>query len=234
MLACFVTGTDTDVGKTAFGCALLRGAAARGHTTAAMKAIETGCRRDGARLVARDAEALRSASTLADAIDDATSCPYRFEPPVAPSVAARAVEVAIDRRVIAAAHARLVGLDPGLLLVEGAGGLLVPIGDAFTVADLAGHLGLPLVIVARDRLGAINHASLTVEVARARGLQVAAVVLMAVDEREAVPGNLEALRRAGVPVVGRIGEHEGGVIPADAPAIAAVLDALADGRATGP
>lgn len=228
MIACFVTGTDTDVGKTALSCALLRGAARRGHATAAMKPVETGCHRDGDRLVARDAVALRAASTLGHAITDATSCPYRFEPPVAPSVAARAAGVVVDVDAIAAAHARLVALDPGMLLVEGAGGLLVPIGPGFVIADLARQLALPLVVVARDRLGAINHASLTVEVARHRGLAVAAVVLMAVDEREAVAGNLEALRDAGLPAVGRIGEQPGGVIQADDATVDAVLDALAE------
>lgn len=227
MKGCFVTGTDTDVGKTAVGCALLRAAAARGHSTAAMKAVETGCHRDGERLVARDADALRGASTMRAAIDDVTSCPQRFERPLAPSMAARAAGTTIDREAIRGAFARLVARTPGFVLVEGAGGLLVPISGVHTIADVAIDVGLPLVVVARDRLGAINHSSLTVEVARARGLHVAAVVLVTVDEAEAVPGNLDALRDAGLPAVGRIGHCPGGVITAEDPAVAAVLDALA-------
>lgn len=227
MKGCFVTGTDTDVGKTSVGRALLRAAAARGHSTAAMKPVETGCGVVGSRMVARDADALRDASTLGSSIDDATSCPYRLAMPVAPSVAARAAGVTIERGAIADAFARLCSLGSDVVLVEGAGGLLVPIADTYTIADIARDVGLPLVVVARDRLGAINHAALTVEVARARGLHVAAVVLVAIDEAEAVVGNLEALRTAGLPAVGRIAYSPDGAIAPDAPAVAALLDALA-------
>lgn len=220
----FVTGTDTDVGKTSVACALLGAAAARGMTTAAMKPVETGCERRGEALWARDAARLHAASTLATALDDRVICPQRFEAPVAPSVAARELGVAVDLAAIASAWDRLRALGPELALVEGAGGLLVPIADDLAIADLVVQLGLPLVVVVRDRLGAINHARLTVEVARVRGISVAGVILNAVTAAECVAGNLDALVRAGVPVLGRLDASPSGA-PSGA-AVEAVLDRL--------
>lgn len=218
MRSLFVTGTDTDVGKTTVSRALLLAAARRGMRVAAMKPIETGCSRpglakrvwgQGGRLIASDA--LRLTRGLPNALtgDQAAYdhvCPYRFEPPVSPSVASREAGVDIALKVIDRAHQAIVALAPDFLLVEGAGGLLVPIDDrSTTIADVALYLGHPLLVVVRDRLGAINHTLLTVEVAQARGLTVSGVVLNRVDLAEVVPSNLDELRRhCPVPVLGAL------------------------------
>jgi dethiobiotin synthetase len=166
----FVTGTDTGVGKTLVACALVRGLRARGVDVGAMKPIETGVQAEGP----RDALALRDAAGGGDALD--TVCPQRFALPAAPTVAAaaegRRVELGAVRRAFAALAAR-----HACLVVEGAGGLLVPAAEGVSMADLAGELGLPLLVVARARLGTVNHTRLTLEVAAARRLALAGVVI---------------------------------------------------------
>lgn len=206
MRGLFVTGTDTDAGKTTVGAAVLRAAARRGLVAAAMKPVESGCSRHEGALRPADAASLAAAVSPSMPRDLASICPYRFEPPVSPHVAAREAGVRIDLDVIARAHDSLVARDPDLLLVEGAGGLLVPLDDeGTTIADLAKRLGHPLLVVARDRLGVLSHTLLTLEVAASRGLPVAGVVLNVVDEREVVPSNLDEIRRhAGVEVLGRM------------------------------
>jgi len=166
----FVTGTDTGVGKTLVACALVRGLRARGVDVGAMKPIETGVQAEGP----RDALALREAAGGGDALD--TVCPQRFALAAAPTVAAaaegRRVELGAVRRAFAALAAR-----HACLVVEGAGGLLVPAAEGVSMADLAGELGLPLLVVARARLGTLNHTRLTLEVAAARRLALAGVVI---------------------------------------------------------
>jgi dethiobiotin synthetase len=117
---------------------------------------------------------LRAAAGVADEPGDI--CPYAFAPPLAPLVAARLEGRPVEASVVLDSVAELARRHD-LLLVEGAGGLLVPVGEDWTIADLAAWLGLPLVVVARAGLGTVNHTLLTLEAARARGLEVAAVVL---------------------------------------------------------
>ena len=170
MRGLFVTGTDTGVGKTEVAVALLGGHRARGVDVAGMKPAESGTP-PGA---ASDAERLRAAAGGTD--DPALVCPYRFAAPLAPAVAARLEgrEVSFERvlecaRELARRHAAL--------LVEGAGGLLTPLTERHGYADLARALGLPVLVVARAGLGTVNHAALTCEALRARGIEVAGVVL---------------------------------------------------------
>jgi dethiobiotin synthetase len=186
----FVTGTDTGVGKTEVACALLGGARAAGLDVGAMKPAQSG-------LVPgepSDAERLREAAGGTDPMD--LVCPYQFGPPLAPGVAARlgGVEISLARlleaaRALAARHAAL--------LVEGAGGLLVPLTPAGTYADLAVALGLPVLVVARAGLGTVNHTALTLEALRARGLAVAGVVLNRTvpDDDASVPHNAAEIER---------------------------------------
>jgi dethiobiotin synthetase len=166
----FVTGTDTGVGKTRVACALVAGLVGRGLDVGVMKPVETGVGAEGP----LDALALRTASGADDPLDDV--CPLRFALPAAPSVAAaregRTVELAAVRAAFARQRAR-----HAWLVVEGAGGLLVPLDERLTMADLAGELGLPLLVVARASLGTINHTRLTLEAAEQRGLPVAGVVI---------------------------------------------------------
>jgi dethiobiotin synthetase len=165
----FVTGTDTGVGKTTISTGLLRYALRRGRRPIPVKPAETGCAPDPT-----DAIALRQAAgaplTLAEV------CPHQLRLPAAPAQAASAEGVLLDLDQLAN-HVRKVAARGDFVLVEGAGGLLVPYAGASTAADLAGALGLPLLIVARTALGTINHAALTLREARHRGLPVAAVLL---------------------------------------------------------
>jgi dethiobiotin synthetase len=166
MSGLFITATDTGVGKTFVGCALLRAAVRRGHRVSAMKPCETGDGDDGAQLIAATSRAL----------DEELARPYRFRLPASPEAAAHDVGATIDIDKIADAYAQL-SADAELTVVEGAGGLLVPVAPRFLMADLVARLNLPLLIVARASLGTVNHTLLTIEAARARKLEVLGVIL---------------------------------------------------------
>ena len=197
MSALFVTGTDTGVGKTTVSCALLRAAVASGLRAVGLKPAETGCALAQGELWPADARALQAAGNLELPLD--VVCPYRYREPLAPGIAAAREGGLISLQHIARCVATARALQPDVLLVEGAGGLLVPISDATTMADLARLLALPVLIVAREGLGTINHTALTVEVARQRGLHVHGVVLCCATETTAsardVQDNVAAIER---------------------------------------
>lgn len=209
MIGLFVTGTDTGVGKTTVACAIIAAARARGLRAAAMKPVETGCAsHPGAPLVPADAMALERAARGHDPPAPPTSNVFRFTAPLAPSVAAEREGGAVSIPAIERAADRIRSLAPDLFLVEGAGGLLVPLSDDADMTDLARSLALPLLIVARDGLGTINHTLLTLEAAAARRLRVAGVILSAVQPDTADAdwrrNQLEIHRRGHVPVLGRL------------------------------
>jgi dethiobiotin synthetase len=166
----FVTGTDTGVGKTLVACALARGLHSRGVDVGVMKPVETGVGPSGP----ADARALRQAAGVDDALE--LLCPQAFALAAAPCVAAAAEGRQVDRRPVDAAFDALSSRHE-FMLVEGAGGLLVPLAEGFSMADLATGLGLPLLVVARAALGTINHTLLTLEAAGRRSLRVAGVVI---------------------------------------------------------
>jgi len=166
----FVTGTDTGVGKTFVACALARGLRAAGIDVGVLKPVETGVPAAGP----QDALALRVAAGVADPIE--TICPQRFALPASPEVAARAAGTRVDLPAIRGAFDVLAARH-ACLLVEGAGGLLVPLYERTDTADLARDLGLPLLVVARAALGTINHTRLTLEAIDARGLELFGVVI---------------------------------------------------------
>ncbi len=166
----FVSGTDTGVGKTVVSCALIRALRERGIDLGGMKPIETGVGPDGP----LDAMALRAAAGASDALEDV--CPQQFALPAAPRVAADAEHRVVDFDAIRGAFSRIAARRDRVL-VEGAGGLLVPIRGRETMADLAEALDLPLLIVARAALGTINHTLLTLEAAATRGFRVIGVVI---------------------------------------------------------
>jgi dethiobiotin synthetase len=170
MRGLFVTGTDTGVGKTEVAVALVAGWRARGLDVGAMKPAQSGVE-DG---LPTDADRLRDAAGGADPAG--LVCPYSLRAPLAPAVAARleGVEISFDHLLACAAE---LGRRHAALVVEGAGGLLVPLTDRDTYADLAVALRMPVLVVARAGLGTVNHAALTCEALRARGLAVAGVVL---------------------------------------------------------
>lgn len=202
MAGLFVTGTDTGVGKTFVACGIASALRARGRRVGVMKPVETGCGDGPARRPA-DALALRAAAGSTLPIDRV--CPCRLAAPLAPLVAARLENARIDPEVLVTAF-RAIEKEHDLTLVEGAGGLLVPIAERYSMADLARDLDLPLLVVVDSKLGAINHTLLTLEAAAARGLAVRGYVLnhaSAADEAAAT--NAAALARcAEAPCLGVI------------------------------
>ncbi|MEA2700047.1 MAG: dethiobiotin synthetase [Myxococcales bacterium] len=166
----FITGTDTGVGKTAVGCALARLSNRIGRPWVPFKPVETGCLPNAA-----DADALWQAAR--PPFPREHSVLYRFPLPAAPAVAAAAAGTSIDIDAIVARAVELRAVGQGIL-VEGAGGLLVPYRGTFTTADLAVRLALPLLVVARAALGTINHTALTLSEIRRRSLALAGLVLV--------------------------------------------------------
>jgi dethiobiotin synthetase len=168
----FVTGTDTGVGKTVVAAAILAALRARGVVVHALKPVLTGLDEPADPVWPRDHELL---ALLSGAEPDQVAV-LRYGPPVSPhlagELAGRPIDPAQLRNAIKARLAR-----GGPVIVEGVGGLLVPLANGYDVRALAADVGLPLVIAARPGLGTINHTLLTVEAARAVGLEVAGVVV---------------------------------------------------------
>ncbi len=162
----FVTGTDTGVGKTRVAVAILHALAGAGARVAGMKPVASGCALVNGRLINDDARALQAASSVKLTADEVN--PYAFAPAIAPHVAARRAGVVIDLSRLVAGFEQLAARADSVV-VEGAGGWLVPIGEARTMADLAAALRLPVILVVGMRLGCINHALLTAEAIAASG-----------------------------------------------------------------
>ncbi|MBI4565698.1 MAG: dethiobiotin synthase [Planctomycetes bacterium] len=201
----FVTGTDTGVGKTVVAAGLAAALARQGVDVGVMKPIATGGRPRGRRLVSDDALFLARAAGIRDAIELVN--PICLKPPLSPHLAARISRRRIDVRRIRNAF-DVLSARHDVVVVEGIGGLMVPIQGKLRVADLVRRLRLPLLIVARATLGTINHTSLTIFAARRLGLRPRGIVVnhaakgpAGLAERLA-PRALEAA--AGVPVLGVI------------------------------
>lgn len=167
----FVIGTDTGVGKTLVSCALIHALRARGVDAVGMKPVASGAwRGDDGMLRNDDVDALAAASTPGH--PRSLTSPYLFGPALAPHIASRIEGRTIDRTLMTDAFRRL-SERAGHVVVEGVGGFMVPLADHFTTADLAVHFRAPLVMVVGLRLGCINHALLTAEAVRSRGLKMA-------------------------------------------------------------
>jgi len=188
----FITGTDTGVGKTFFACGLAALLREAGYRVGVMKPAETGCAERDGRIFPEDAVHLKEASGCDVTLEKI--CPYQFRDPLAPSVAAEREGLRIDID-------RLMGIyneissNHDITLVEGAGGLMVPVLPSYTYADLAGVLKLPVIVVAANRLGVINHLLLTLEHASCKGLRVLGYVLNQVESQTSLAAetNREAL-----------------------------------------
>jgi dethiobiotin synthetase len=168
----FVTGTDTEVGKTVVAGAIAATLAERGHLVSVFKPVVTGLAQtqDGP----PDHERLRASARSRQAPADVA--PYLFDPPMSPHLAAERAGVTVEPHSLrAAAHAAAAAGD--VLVAEGVGGLMAPLAHDYLVRDLAADLGLPVVVAARPGLGTISHTLMTVECARVAGLEVRAVVL---------------------------------------------------------
>jgi dethiobiotin synthetase len=196
----FVMGTDTGVGKTVVTAAIALAARGRGRDPAVLKPAQTGD--DGA--IAGDAEFVAGLIGLDEPLD--AVCPYRLRAPLAPAVAAALEGRRLDPQVVARAYNDLAGRHD-LVLVEAAGGALVPFSDGVDMAALASLLGLPVVVAIRPGLGTLNHTLLTLEALHRRGLTVLGVVI---SGHPAEPGldhltNPRALSRlTPVPLLGAI------------------------------
>ena len=222
----FITATDTGVGKTAVASALAALLRRRGRNVGVMKPFASGCTEIDGRLVSADGLCLAKAAGADDPHERV--CPVRLRHPLAPFAAAEIEGAGIDLDAVRAALAELTARHD-CLIVEGIGGLLVPITADYWVLDFAAELAAPVLVVARAGLGTINHSLLTVEAAQQRGLEVAAIVLNAVEPLAGGPAeetNPEVIARlGGVPVVGPV-PHCGGV-DVDAGELGGLPDALA-------
>jgi dethiobiotin synthetase len=189
--AYFVTGTDTEVGKTAVSCALLHAAAARGCKTAAVKPVAAGCDQQG-----HNEDALQLMAAMTADLDYAQVNPVALAPAIAPHIAAAQAGKNLQA-------SRLAGLCRGVMfsgadfvLIEGAGGWRVPISPRETLADLAVQLQVPVLLVVGMRLGCINHALLTAEAIQRDGLTLAGWVANQPAQPMAChQENLETLQR---------------------------------------
>lgn len=216
MRGLFVTGTDTGVGKTVLAAALAAALRADGVDVATFKPVVTGLDEpeDG-----RPADHDLLAAAAGRPADEVTA--HRFGPAVSPHLAAELAGTVLDPAALVAA-AR--GLRADVVVAEGVGGLLVPLTLGYTIRDLAVDLGWPLVVAARPGLGTINHSLLTVEAARAAGLDVRAVVLTP------WPAQPSVMERSNLDAIARLG----GVQPATLGEVGLGVDQLARAGATLP
>ncbi|AVZ79111.1 dethiobiotin synthase [Zoogloeaceae bacteirum Par-f-2] len=199
--AWFVTGTDTEIGKTYATCALLHAARRSGLRALAMKPVAAGAQWIDGRLVNEDALRLLAAGSFDPGLD--TLNPYCLASPIAPHIAAQEEGVRIETGPIRAALNRLRA-QADCVFVEGAGGFCVPLGPNYDFAMLARELALPVILVVGMRLGCINHALLTAEAVAARGLRLAGWIANLIDAQMLRIGeNLATLRqRLPAPLLG--------------------------------
>lgn len=199
--SCFVTGTDTEIGKTLISSALIHAQAAAGVRVAGMKPIAAGAQwLDGA-WHNDDVDAL--AAEVSCPLPTELTSPYLLQTPAAPHLAAALEGVTIEPPKILASY-RAVRAQAQAVVVEGVGGFRVPLTDTFDTADLAQQLALPVVLVVGLRLGCISMALLTAEAIAARGLHLAGWVANTADpDMTLLEGNVQALReRLSAPLLG--------------------------------
>ena len=185
----FVAGTDTGVGKTLVAATLLRRFGALGLRAAGMKPIAAGCEQGRN----EDVEALLAAGMRG--LDRKLVCPYLFEPPIAPHIAAKEAGVRIDLAVIDVAFQQ-IKTKADVLIVEGVGGFRVPLDEREDAGAIPKRLGLPVILVVGLRLGCLNHALLTQEAIEAEGLELAGWIANRIDPAMArAEENVEALKK---------------------------------------
>lgn len=173
----FITGTDTDAGKTVVAAALLAALRLRGMDAVPMKAVQTGAKCKGSVKKALDLEfCLKIAGLNIPAEEKCLMAPYLLGDPCSPHLAAQREGVTISLALIKRSMERLAGLHD-MVVVEGAGGLMVPITGRKTMLDLSAKMGLPVLLVGRAGLGTLNHVLLSVEALKSRGIIPAGIVL---------------------------------------------------------
>ncbi len=220
----FITGTDTGVGKTVVASAIARLLHDHGVNVGVMKPVTCGCLEENGHLVSEDALLLAWSAGVAGV--DPDMAPYLLRLPIAPSEAARREGVRINFQHIADSFARLASRHD-FVIVEGAGGLMVPLAGGLLIADLINHLSLPLLVVARPNLGTINHTLMTCFAARQLGITVKGVVINNYPEKpgiaeESAPHLIASL--AGAPLLGIFPHLEGNGLREIVEALAERLD----------
>lgn len=187
----FVTGTDTSVGKTTVSVRLMQQLVAQGLTVIGMKPVASGCEWLDGRWQNEDVRLLTAASNVSAPPELIN--PYCFKPAIAPHIAAAQAGVEIDLNVIQAAYVQLASM-ADVVIVEGAGGLLVPLNGRQTMVDLIQALQLPALLVVGMRLGCINHALLTAEVLAQKNIALCGWVANHIDPHMSMPQqNLQTL-----------------------------------------
>lgn len=174
----FITGTDTDVGKTVISAALVHAIAGHGHRVAGMKPVASGCYQVGDDFRNSDADLLVQAANLT--LDYDTVCPYRFVPAIAPHLAAEQAGVVISKERILDCY-RNAASQADRIVVEGVGGWMVPVANGLSMADIAVEMDLPVIMVVGARLGCINHALLTQHAIASSGLSLAGWIYNRID-----------------------------------------------------
>jgi dethiobiotin synthetase len=223
----FITGTDTGVGKTVVAGAIAAWFRRQGKRVGVLKPIATGCERRREGLVSTDAEFLAHCADSRHPLD--LVCPQRYAEPLAPAVAAERAGQPVDWSAVQRSI-NLISRDSDVLVVEGVGGVMVPLDDRHTVLDLAAWLGLPAVVVARAGLGTINHTLLTIHALRP-STRVAGVVInrypaeAAGAAEETNPRIIDKWGRAAVLCIVP-DEPIGTIAPVLPPAITAAVDAV--------
>jgi dethiobiotin synthetase len=170
----FITGTDTGVGKTVVAGGIAAALKSQKTDIGVMKPLESGCQLVNNNLLPEDALFLKEMSGSSDPLEQI--CLYRFEKPLAPGVAAQLEGIEIKLDELKALYLKLK-TKHDLMIVEGAGGLLVPVYENFLFSDLIKLFKLPIIVVAASRLGVINHTLLTVRYAQSLGIEVLGVVI---------------------------------------------------------
>jgi dethiobiotin synthetase len=200
----FITGTDTGCGKTEISLGLMAALQARGLRVAGMKPVASGSERTALGRRNEDASRLQVQAGLDLPYDWVN--PYSFEPPIAPHLAAEEAGISIDLARIEQAFGELSATSD-VVVVEGVGGWLVPLGPTISVADLPRRLGLPAVLVVGLRLGCLNHALLSAQSILASGVELRGWIANQVDpEMDRVEENVRTLRqRLPAPLLGRLG-----------------------------
>lgn len=200
----FITGTDTDVGKTTIAAGLLYAAREAGLSTVAGKPVASGCESTAQGLRNADALALMAESSIE--LTYAEVNPLAFAPAIAPHLAAREAGVVLSVQSLLPPMRHVLSAGADFTVIEGAGGWRVPLAGQETLSDLAQALGLPVILVVGVRLGCISHALLTAEAIRQDGLQLAGWVANIIDPHTSrLEENLATLaERLPAPCLGRV------------------------------
>jgi dethiobiotin synthetase len=170
----FITATDTGVGKTVVASAIARSLSLQGHRVGVCKIAATGCIKQDDQLISEDAQMLSRA--IGDRFPLETICPIRYLEPLAPAVAADRAGIPLDWSLLQQSLDTIQS-QSDMLIIEGVGGIMVPMDDRHMVLDVARWLGLPTLVVTRAGLGTINHTLLTLNALRSASVRIAGIVM---------------------------------------------------------